>query len=145
MGSFCPNHIKFQLQNYRRFITHDMEEWCKWLEVANMTWGIWWNFPQPLKSLKICFRWALCFKSVQGLSYKNTEDLTFMTLNKWCKIWINLDLQKMAWGTRWTFIRALKSLKNCTFMGSFCPKHIMIQQENFIGIMCHYTEGGCKT
>ena len=32
---------------------------------------------------------------------------------------------------RWTFIRATKSLKNFTLMGSFCPKHIMFQLENF--------------
>ena len=34
-----------------------------------------------------------------------------------------------------TFIRALKILQNCTLMGSFCPKHIMFQLENFRGIV----------
>ena len=29
MGSFSPNHIKFQLKKYRRIISHDTEEWCK--------------------------------------------------------------------------------------------------------------------
>ena len=29
-------------------------------------------------------------------------------------------------------------------MGSFCPKHIMFQLENFIGIMGHETEGDAK-
>ena len=29
MGSFCPNHIKFQLVKYRRVISHDTEEWWK--------------------------------------------------------------------------------------------------------------------
>ena len=29
MGSFCKNHIKFQLKKYRRVISHDIEEWCK--------------------------------------------------------------------------------------------------------------------
>ena len=43
----------------------------------------------------------------------------------------------MAWVIGWTFIRALKGLKNCALMGSFCPKHIVYQQENFIGIMGH--------
>ena len=36
----------------------------------------------------------------------------------------------MAWGIGWTLIRALKSLKNCTLMGSSYPKH-MFQLENF--------------
>ena len=47
-------------------------------------------------------------------------------------------------GIRLTFIRALKSLKNCTLMGFFCPKHIMFQLENFIGIMGNETEGDAK-
>ena len=29
-------------------------------------------------------------------------------------------------------------------MGSFCPKHIMFQLENFRGIVCHDTEKCCK-
>ena len=29
MGFSCPNHIKFQLKKYRRFIFHYTEEWCK--------------------------------------------------------------------------------------------------------------------
>ena len=76
MSSFCPKYIRFELKNYRGFIFHNTEQWCK--------------------------------------------------------IWINPDLvvSKMAWGIGWTFIRALKSLKNCTLMGTFCPKHIMFQQEN---------------
>ena len=52
-----------------------------WLLVSNMTWRVWWIFTQPLKSLKICFRWVLFAQSIQGLSYKNTEELSFITLN----------------------------------------------------------------
>ena len=29
-------------------------------------------------------------------------------------------------------------------MGSFCPKHIMFQQENFMEIICHDTKGCAK-
>ena len=73
-------------------------------------------------------------KKYRGVIFHDTE--------QWCKIWINPDLEvsKMAWGIEWTFIRALKSFKNCTLMGFFCPKHIMFQLENFRGIMCHDTE-----
>ena len=46
------------------------------------------------------------------------------------------------WGIGWTFIRALKILKNWTL--TICPKRIMFQLKNFIGIMCHDTEGRCK-
>ena len=49
----------------------------------------------------------------------------FHETEQWCQIWINPDLvvSKLARGIEWTFIRALKSLKNCILMGSFCPHH----------------------
>ena len=43
-------------------------------------------------------------------------------------------------GIGWNFIRTLKSLKNCTLMGSFCPKNVIFQLENFRGMMRHDTE-----
>ena len=75
-------------------------------------------------------------KKYRGVIFHDTE--------QWCKIWINPDLvvSKMAWGIGWTFIRALKTLKNYTLMGSFCPKR-MFQLETFRGIMHHDTEGRC--
>ena len=52
----------------------------------HLTWGIWWIFTQPLKSLKISLWRALCVQSIQDLSYKNTEELPFMTLNSDAKL-----------------------------------------------------------
>ena len=74
-------------------------------------------------------------KKYGGVIFHDTE--------QWCKVWIKPDLvvSKTAWGIGWTFITALKNLKNCTLMGSFCPKDIMFLLENFRGIMCHDTEG----
>ena len=65
------------------------------------------------------------------------KGVIFHDTEQWCKIWINpyLVVSKMAWRIGWTFIRAFKSLKNCTLMGSFCPKHIMFQLGNFRGII----------
>ena len=84
----------------------------------------------------ICTRFEL--QKYRGVIFHDTA--------QWCKIWINLDfaVSKMAGGIGWNFIRALKRPKNCTLMGSFCPKHIMFQQKNSIGIMCHDTERWCK-
>ena len=50
----------------------------------------------------------------------------FHDAEQWCKVWINPDLavSKTAWGIGWTFITAVKYLKNCTLMGSSCPKDI---------------------
>ena len=76
-------------------------------------------------------------KKYRGIIFHGTE--------QWCKIWINPDLAvSMAWRSGWTFIRALKSLKTCALMDSFCPMHIMFQLEQFTGTMCHDTEGWCK-
>ena len=69
----CLTHIKFKLKKYRRFVSHSSEEWCKisrkknWFVVSNMTWGIWWIFRQPVKSLKISLLWALFVQSKWGL------------------------------------------------------------------------------
>ena len=83
--SFCPIHIKFQLKSAEELSLMTLKSDAKlkknWLVVSIMAWGIWWIFTQPLKSLKSSFRWALFVQSKQGLSYKNTEDLSFMTLN----------------------------------------------------------------
>ena len=105
-----------------------------------MTWGILWIFTQPLKSSKILFQCAILSK-VYEVWAKTYGGVIFHDTEQWCKIWINPDLVvwKMAWGIGWTFITALKNLKNCILMGSFCPKD-MFQLENFRGIMCHDTE-----
>ena len=109
-----------------------------------MTCEIWWIFTQPLKSLKISFWSALFVQSIQGLQIY--RGVIFHDTEYWCKTWINpgLVVSKLAWGIGWTFIRALKSVKNCTLMDFFCPKHIMFQLENVIGIKCHDTEGNAK-
>ena len=36
---------------------------------------------------------------------------------------LDLAVSKLVWGIGWTFIKAPKNLKLCTFMSSFCPKH----------------------
>ena len=38
--------------------------------------------------------------------------------------------------------RALNNLKNCTLTGSFCPKQVMLQLENFISITSETGTGG---
>ena len=69
-------------------------------------------------------------KKYRGVIFHDTE--------QWCKIWINPDLvvSKMAWEIGWTFIRALKSLKNCTLSGLFLFKAYNVSvrkfQRNFV-------------
>ena len=59
MGSFCPNHVHFQLKKYRRVISHATEERCKvWIKldlvVSKLAWRIGWTFIKALKNLEIC-------------------------------------------------------------------------------------------
>ena len=116
------------------------------VSLSNFTWGIWWIFNQTLKGLKISRRWAIFVQSIWGLGKNKYRGITFHGIEQGFKILINPDIavSKMAWGIGWTFITVLKILKNCTLMGSFCPKRIMFQRENFKGIMCHDAEGWCK-
>ena len=105
------------------------------------------NFhPTTQKSENLFSMGSFCPKYTR-FELQKYRKLIFHDTKQWCKIWIKLDLvvSKMTWGTEWTFIRALKNWKNCTLMGSICPKHIMFQLENFTGIICHNTDGWCKS
>ena len=53
-----------------------------WLAVSNMIWEIWWIFTKQLKSLKISFQWALFDQSIEDLSYKKPEEISFMSLSR---------------------------------------------------------------
>ena len=146
-NSFCLNHTNFLLKVYRRVISHDSEEWCKVKE--KLTCGFKYekrnlvNFHETIHSA-----WKCYFDGLEGLRFKlqKHRGVIFHDTEQWCNIWINSDLvaSKIAWWIGWTFIRALKSLKKCTLMSSFWPKHIMFQLENFRGIMCQDTEGWSK-
>ena len=87
----------------------------------------------------------LCVKNIR-FELKKYRGVIFYSTEQWFKNWINLDLvvSKLGWGIGWIFIRALKSLKNCTLMGSFSAKNVMFQLENFRGVICHDTERWCK-
>ena len=81
-GSFCTNHIKFQLEKYRRVIFNDTEEWCKayaslWVMLSNGEFS-----PNHSKVRQFYFNWLF-------LSKVHTE--------QWCKIWINPNLWFQKW------------------------------------------------
>ena len=93
------------------------------------------------KSKKFTWMGYFCPKYMR-FELQKYRGVIFHDTEQWCKIWKNpnLEVSKMVWGIGWIFIRALKSLKNCTMIGSFCQKHIMFHLENFRGIMCHDNE-----
>ena len=124
MGSFCLNHVQFQLRKYRRVISCDTESdtkfWYKLTcsfkhDIRNLV-----NFHANIQKSEIAFSPKVWAKKKRR-SYRG---VIFHDIEQRCKIWINLGLvvSKLAWGIGWTFIKAHKSLKICTLMGSFCPK-----------------------
>ena len=150
MVSFCPNHIKFQLKKYRRVISHNNESDAKFKEIFSRGFNYdirtLVNFhPTPLKSEHFFSMGFFCPKHTR-FELQKYRRVTYHDTEQWCKIWINPDLalSKMAWGIGWTFIRALKSLKNCILMGSFCLKYIMFELKNYRSVMCYDTEGWCN-
>ena len=88
--------------------------------------------PTTQKSKNVTLMGYFCPRYMRFDLKKYRADI-FRDNEPWCKISINPDLvfSKMAWVIGYTFTRAPKSLKNCTFMGTFCSKHIMFQLEIF--------------
>ena len=133
---------KSYLSWHRRVIQSLKNNWLVVsVEISNLV-----NFhPTTVKSENFTSMGSFCRKYIR-LEVKTYRELIFHEMEQWHKISLNTDLafSKMPWGTWWTFIRPLKSLKHCTLIGCFCPKHIMFQLKNSTGIMCHDTEVWCK-
>ena len=148
MGSFCKNHMKFQLKKYRTLMTLNSDAKFKEKLICGFKYDMrnFVNFhPTIQKSKNFTLMGYFCpkymrfeLKKIQR-SYLSWQWTVMQNLNN-----PDLAVSKMAWGIGWTFTGAPKSLKNCTLMSCFCPKHIMFQLENVSGIMCHNTEGCCK-
>ena len=106
------------------------------------------NSDTKLKKLISGFKYDMSNSVNFYATTQNSENFT--STGSFCPKYIRFELKiqrsylvvsKMGWGIDWTFIKALKSLKNCTFMCLFYLKNIIFQLENFRRIMCHGTEG----
>ena len=98
MGSFCKNHIKFQLEKYRTLSPITLKSDAKFHPTTQ-------KFKNSTSMDYFCLKYTRFELKKCRVIFHDTE--------QWCKIWINPDLvvSKMAWGIGWTFIRAPKSLK----------------------------------
>ena len=150
--SFCKNQIKYQLKIKSTEDLSFMTLKCDAKFKEKLTCGFKYDMNNPmnfhpttqkLKRFTLMDYFCLNYMRFRLNKYIG---VIFQDTEQWCKFWINPDLEvsEMAWGNGWTFIRAPESLKKCTLMGCFCPKHIMLQLDNFREIMCHDTEGCCK-
>ena len=107
IGCFLDEKIQKSYVSWQWRVMQSLKK--SWILVSKMTWRIWWIFTQPLKGSKISLRWAIRPKYMK-FELKQYRGVIFHDTEQWCKIWINPDLvvSKMAWGIRWTFIRARK-------------------------------------
>ena len=85
MGSFCQNNVKFQLKKYRRVISW---KWrlmqslkTNWHKVSNMTRNFLNFHPNTQKSENLSSMGYFCPTYKRFELKKNTEELSFMTLN----------------------------------------------------------------
>ena len=83
------------------------------------------NYENIFSMVSFCPRYtSFELQKYRGVIFHDTE--------QWCKIWIDHDLAvwKATWRIWFTFIRALKSLKNRTLMG-FLSKVYNVSVRNF--------------
>ena len=87
--------------------------------------------PNHSKVWKVLFD-GLFFPKYTRFELQKYRGIIFHDTEQWCKIWINPDVvvSKMAWGIGWTFIRALKRLKNCTLMAWKVEEKLTLGSKN---------------
>ena len=84
MSSFIPNHTKFQLKSKEELSLKTLKSDAKFKE--KLTRGFKYdnnlvNFNTTTQMSENFFSMGSFFQSIQSLSCKNTEELSFMTLN----------------------------------------------------------------
>ena len=145
MGYFCPNHVHFQLNKYRRVICYDTEEWCKdWINldlvVSKLAWEIGWTFIKALKNLKICTLMGFfCPKRNVSASkfqrhyvswhWKGIQNLSENWLVAWKMTRNSVNFHASSWKS-----------ENLQFMGSFCWKDIKFYMKKYRRVISHDTE-----
>ena len=90
--------------------------------------------------------WCATFgESILCSSQKSMEELCVITLENDVKFEEELTcIVKNDTRNLTNFDSTLKSLRICTFMGSFWPKYIISGLKKFRGVMHHYIEVRCK-
>ena len=142
MAFFWPKNQTFEIKNYRGVT----EEWCKIRRKTELRFGKWHeefgNFsPGHSKVSNLGLWWDPFFQSRKCMSLKFTEELYVLTMKKDIKFEEESTSPFQNWQI---LIRPLESLKNCTLMGSFLPKYIMLELKRYRGVMFGGTEDWLK-
>ena len=138
------------MRKYRRITFHDTEEWCKVWRKTDFLFQ---------KRHEECGKFSNNHSKVQKFNF----DLLF--LSNVNEIWAK-EIQRSYLSWQWTgmqishksrpsgfknnmrnwvnFPCSTQSLKNCSLMRYFCPRHTMFQLKHFGRTMCHDTDRWCK-
>ena len=99
LGSFCPNHVRFQLKKYRRVLFHDIEQWYKvwrkhdlWFQIWHEKFGEFWSNHSEV--------WKFLFNG--------------LFLSKVYKVWA-AKIQKSYLSWHWTMMQSLNKPWPCGF------------------------------
>ena len=127
MSYFCPKYMKFELKKCRGVIFHDTKQWCKiWINpdllVSKMAWLIRWTSIRELKVWKL-YNDGLFLSKAYNVSARKFERNYVSWHWSWrvMQVWRKTDMRNFV-----NFNPRVESLKICTLIGSFCPKHIKI-------------------
>ena len=139
-------------QTYWGVISNDTEEWWKIWRGIDLSFQNWHKeFDEFwLENSKVSNIYTLmgCFwpnyiiaelKKYRGVIFDCTQD--------WCKVWrrkTGLCFQKLTWGIRQIFTRALESLQIGTLIACFYLKLKMYELKIYRGVICHENEEWCK-
>ena len=127
MGSFCPKHLLFQLENFRGIMCHDtgkVLQIFKW----KLTCGLKNDFKNLVnfhasswKYENLHFDWIRLSKAYKYLDEKVQKSYIswhWRVMQSLKKTW--LLVPKMTWEIWWILMRAVASLEICTLMCYFC-------------------------
>ena len=108
--------------------------WQKFGEFSPNYWKVWkFHFDGFF-----LFFFYFLFKKYLRFELKKYRRVIFHDTEHWCKIRIPWPCGFKNGMNNWVnFHCSTQKSENCTLLGFFCPKHIMLQ----LGIMCHDTEG----
>ena len=102
----------------------------------------WVNFHYSTQKSEKLYTDGLYLSKAYNASARKFQRNYVMTLQNLKENW--LVTWKMTSGIWLIFMRAVQSLKICTLIGSFCPKHTKIWMKKYRRIMSHDTKVWCR-
>ena len=151
MGCFWPKYIMFELKKYGGVMFDDTEYWCKIWKKTYLCFQKWHEefakfSPEHLKVSKLGLWWDPFIQSRKCTSLKFTRELFVTTMKSNAKLEEELTYQSKIDSRNLMHFdpSTPKSQKNCTLMGCFWAKYIILELKKYKRVMFDSTEDWCK-